>query len=1047
MAGPGPLVSGFVGRTTELRLLDQILNAATDGVGSVMSVTGPAGIGKTWFCGEAIRRGRARGFATVRGACWPDGGAPPLWPWQDLLRELIDDAAARLLVNDGGGGRLDPERFTRFLAVRDRLAGACARRPAVVVVDDMHDADPGAVLLGQFIGRQVSAIPLVLILSRRGGGRPDDHAVPVELRGFDATEAAAFLLSIGRPCRDTKLLAVLVGLTGGHPLHLQRIAASGVLEGMAKPGDGQLTTAIRAAVDDVPPPARSRLAHAAILGDEPFYGDAAVVCGVDPDTMRATVAEVAPTGLLAAPAGDRFHFGHSLIRETFGRTLTHDQRWTAHARAAGVLASRMRDGGGRDQPLTRYAHHCLCAAGRSVDDTRRAVAAARAAARMLIDGFAYEEAASLLAAAVAAGEQQLPAPVPAELLTDWAEAVLMCGRLAEARGLFDRAVVAAEEAGDMVLLARAGLGLGGVWINEHRTTVAWERVAGLQRRALDGLDPAEAGLRRRLRTRLMVEELYRGRGTVDAVREAVAETRRLGDTRALAEALSLCHHALLTATHCRERLSLAEELIAVAATSGDGLLALIGLCWRTVDLFHLGDLRAVGSLAELTDRLEALGCLSVRYVADCMSVMLLIRAGRLAEAEAGARSCLDLGTRVGDADAVGYFGTHLGTIRWLQGREAEVIGEIGQLIDSPTLNPAEFGFRATEAYLDARVGETRQAREILTRLTERGLSTLPDSSTWLAGISVIAQTAAILGDAALAREAYELLGPHAELPIVPSLAVVCFGSVHRPLGLAAATFDDLPQAIRHFESAVAANRRLGNRPLTAIAAADLAGALTRRGRADDRDRARTLLAGAVEEADDIGMTGYATSWRTELSGLTERIGRIDRHRRHWEIRLDGRQATIADRRGVQYLAQLLLNPGVEVPAAALAGVVVETRSAQPVLDPASRSAYRRRIEDLSAEVRLADVHGDPARSERAREEMLALAEELQRATGRGGRDRAFAGAGERARTAVRKAIKRAIDEIAAADPELGAELGAAITTGATCCYRPSDATRWKSRTF
>ncbi|MEU4425533.1 ATP-binding protein, partial [Actinoplanes sp. NPDC024001] len=813
MAGLGACVPGFVGRSTELRLLDRILDAAADGVGCVVSVTGVAGIGKSWFCGEAVHRARDHGFATVRAGCWPGGGAPPLWPWHEVLRELIGEDAAGLLVDDGGGAAVDPERFSRFVAVRAAIARACERRPALVVIDDLHDADPGAVLLSQFIGRQAAAIPLVLVVSRRTGDghdryepAADDHATAVELHGFDRAETAAFLGGLGHPITDEHLLTVLVRLTGGHPLHLQQVAASGCLDGAAELGFGPLAEAIRSAVEAVSPGARGRLAYASVLGSEPTCADAAATAGVAAEVMRAAIGEAAVAGLTTVLPGGRYCYAHALVREAFERLLTPAELATAHARAAAVLASRIAGDSDGWRRLARYAHHCLAAATRSVQDAATAVDACRTAARAMVAGFAYEQAASLLAAAVATDEQMLSAPTPAVLLTEWAEAVLRCGRLAEARDLFDRAVTAAEREGDLVLFARAGLGLGGVWVNEHRTTVAWERMAGLQQRALDGLGPGQEVLRQRLRMRLAVERLYRHRGTVASVRAALAETRRLGDGQALAEGLSLCHHALLTAEHTRERLPLAEELIAVAATAGDGLLALLGLCWRTVDLFQLGDPRAAASLTELTERIDALGCLSVRYIAECMTVMTLLRAGRLGEAERCAHACLELGVRVGDADAHAFFGTHLTMIRWLQGREAEVLAAISDLTDSPTLNPAEFGFRATAALLSVRSGNPESARNLLAPLTGAGLGNLPDSSTWLAGMAIIAQTAAALGDAATAREAYGLLAPYADLPIVPSLAVTCMGSAHRPLGLAAGAFGADDRAIAHLEAAVAANR-------------------------------------------------------------------------------------------------------------------------------------------------------------------------------------------------------------------------------------------------
>ncbi len=92
-----------------------------------------------------------------------------------------------------------------------------------------------------------------------------------------------------------------------------------------------------------------------------------------------------------------------------------------------------------------------------------------------------------------------------------------------------------------------------------------------------------------------------------------------------------------------------------------------------------------------------------------------------------------------------------------------------------------------------------------------------------------------LGDAEAAGEAYELLEPYADLPVMASLAVACFGSAHRPLGLAALTFGDSNLAIEHLEAAVVADLAVGNRPCHAIDRATLADALDRRGGPGDAD--------------------------------------------------------------------------------------------------------------------------------------------------------------------------------------------------------------------
>jgi hypothetical protein len=416
--------------------------------------------------------------------------------------------------------------------------------------------------------------------------------------------------------------------------------------------------------------------------------------------------------------------------------------------------------------------------------------------------------------------------------------------------------------------------------------------------------------------------------------------------------------------------------------------------------------------------------------------MLLIRSGQLADAEESAAACFRLGIEVGDADAYAYYGAHLLAIRWLQGRGAEMVDLAAEVADSATLVQAEFTFRATVARLAADAGQLDRARAALDRLTGAGLAALPQSSTWLAGMMAIVEAAHALGEADVARQAYRLLVPFGQLPIMPSVAVVCFGSVQRSLGLAALTFGDLSLAARHLDQAVADNMRFGNRPMAACSRAELAGVLHRRGAGDDRGRARELLDRAPADAEAMGMSARAERWRREVPDGGDEVA-IRRRRQHWEVAYGDRRVLVEDLVGVRYLARLVAQPDVHVAALDLAGdgtppVVEPTR--QSVIDGRARAAYERRARDVLAELAEAREGADLARAERLQAEADALADELGQATGLGGRARAFTGPAERARTAVRKAIARALDTIEAADACIAAELRARVTTGYHCRY-------------
>lgn len=146
-------------------------------------------------------------------------------------------------------------------------------------------------------------------------------------------------------------------------------------------------------------------------------------------------------------------------------------------------------------------------------------------------------------------------------------------------------------------------------------------------------------------------------------------------------------------------------------------------------------------------------------------------------------------------------------------------------------------------------------------------------------------------------------------------------------------------------------------------------------------------------------------------------------------------------KGLQYLAELVSHPDKERHALDLAGA--RTGGPGPVspdlgpqLDATAKAAYRRRLEDLREEQAEAETFNDPERAARAQEEIDALAGELARAVGLGGRDRPVGSAAERARLNVTRGLRSAIARIEAVDPELGHHLDTTVRTGQFCKYEP-----------
>lgn len=1033
----------FVGRDRELAVLAAARERAAAGRRQLVVVEGEPGIGKTWVCERAASDAERAGATVVWGRCWPHGGAPALWPWPGILAALAGPAGEGLFENEPDRDGAGPERFARFTAVAKRLTAACTG-PTVIVVDDVHRADESALLLTRFLAGALDRLPLMLVLARRdepASAGPTAEVLLDELAAeattvrpsrFDRSDATALLAAHGIEGHDAAAaVPALLRVTGGSPLHLACAIGPG-------PAGDTVEQAVTDALARLPVPVRRLLELAAVLGVDSAVAEIAELASVEPAVVVAGLAVAAEAGVIEAASGTTPVACHEVVRGVVLDGIGAARLLDEHARAAALLA-----GTGRPE---RVAHHALGAAARSNVDADLAIEACRAAAATQRAGLGHEQAATVLGHAVELAEHRVDAPHRVELFVERAEAVLGCGRLTEARAAFEAAADVAEDAGDPVQVARAVLGLGGVWVHEHRNPAVRERVLARQRAALAGLPVGERALRARLTVRLAAEAVYEG-GEVAAVLDALAHARTLGDDGALAECLSLTHHALLAPEHARDRLPLAEQQIAAASAAGDATLALFGLLWRTVDRYLLGDPEADRSLAELRQRADALGAAAVSYIVSCMDVMRLIRAGRLDEAEAAAGRCAQRGHEVGDADAGGYYGAQLLAIRWLQGRDGELADLVASSAASPELAHYEYGFRASVAAVLARAGRFAEARAALAPLVELGLDTLPRSSTWLAAMLAVVEAARLLDEPAVATQAAALLSPFAELPVMVSLGVCCLGSVSRALGLAALAAGDTRSAVTHLERAVAGNRRWAHRPAVAVCQAELAEALTLRAGAGDLARARTLLAEAAAEARAMGLDVRARTWAGLAAALVPSAAPALLRRRGrdgWTLEVDGARMELPDLVGLRYLGELLTRPDEDVAAVDLCDAVT-AGSNQDVLDRPALDAYRRRLRDLDAAVADAEADADLAAAEKLRLERDAVRTELRRSVGLGGRPRAFASGPERARTAVRKAIKRTLDVIGAADPVLGDELRAGIITGHTCRYAPIGAVprRWK----
>src|SRR5262249_52861466 len=218
----------FVGREAELEQLDRALGAALSGSGRLLMLAGEPGIGKTRTASEFAAHARSRGAGVLWGRCYETEGAPPYWPWLEALRSYLGGRdVARLGVSPGVLAELLPElrerlprlepapeiadpkqaRFRLLDTTTTLLIGAARTEPLVLILDDLHAADAGSLLLLEFVAHRLSEAPLLVVGTFRDveltRGHPLSHTLAeltrerlferLHLRGLAEADVRRFL--------------------------------------------------------------------------------------------------------------------------------------------------------------------------------------------------------------------------------------------------------------------------------------------------------------------------------------------------------------------------------------------------------------------------------------------------------------------------------------------------------------------------------------------------------------------------------------------------------------------------------------------------------------------------------------------------------------------------------------------------------------------------------------------------------------------------------------------------------------------------------------
>lgn len=413
----------LVGRQSELRGIERALDAAVLGMPVHLLVAGEAGVGKSRLIGEATRAATERGMRVMRGACANIGeGGVPYGPIVEALRGLIRDVdpdELRLAVGPTGA---DLARLVPAFAPADRpaditvenawlqarlleallglLQRLAASTPVLLVVEDLHWADPATRETVTFLIRNLRSERVLLALSFRSDELHRRHPLlpwlaelersgrieRIDLERLGAVETRELLAAILGAEAPPELADRIHRRSDGNPFFVEELLVAGREAGRSYRLPPTLREILLARIATAPEIAQAVIGVAAVAGRRVDHELLATVAGLTESALEESLrAAVGSQLLVTDPDGgdeDGYSFRHALLQEAAYEDLLPGERQRLHRAFAEALAMRVAgDGAPAAAHWAELAFHWSAARdnGRAFEASRRAAEAAEQA--------------------------------------------------------------------------------------------------------------------------------------------------------------------------------------------------------------------------------------------------------------------------------------------------------------------------------------------------------------------------------------------------------------------------------------------------------------------------------------------------------------------------------------------------------------------------------------------------------------------------------------------------------------------------------------------
>ena len=422
----------LLGRDNELASLRSAWKSACDGRGGTLLMRGEAGMGKSRLVAELVNSASDAGAAVLLLQCSahhtatdyyalrqaferavPHSADEPvherLARWiadfaQDAMREACSRAQrlVPLLVTEDTGELVSQHELR--LRLVDLVYAAASKRAVLVVLEDLHWADPSTVEWFRAAAAKLRDHRLMLIATSRSEGEAIRLKADVQLDLLhlpsDSAEALVHRAADGRRL-PRAVLAAILERAGGVPLYVEEITRAVVESGSLDLSTVEVPATLQASLlarFDRLGSAREIVQVASVIGRTFDLDLVTAVAGLSTERVLAALWRVAEAGLMIAPSQpsptSEWTFKHALIQESAYSTLLHSVRRQLHSRVADLLVEHNSRGQGLPEAVAWH----LTAAGRNSEAVEAWNAAAESAASRGAAGTQhhYEQALALI---------------------------------------------------------------------------------------------------------------------------------------------------------------------------------------------------------------------------------------------------------------------------------------------------------------------------------------------------------------------------------------------------------------------------------------------------------------------------------------------------------------------------------------------------------------------------------------------------------------------------------------------------------------------------